>query len=200
MQSPHASPKLSPNPHLHRLVGVGGEVLGLQADEQATPQAHRHRHKQVPARRKRKDAAPRGQRVSPRVRLGLLYQQPCSTTHAKLPTCPPSCAAMTHGAAATAHEFLTTFACAPPLPSLPRPWCRPSPPCPALAAAHQLLTTLVSKGCAGSALGTCSENSAGSVPTATRYATCTHTRTHTAMRLCTRACAFGSLAFVLRDI
>jgi hypothetical protein len=34
--------------HLHRLVAVGSEVLGLQADGEAAPQAGRHAHKQVP--------------------------------------------------------------------------------------------------------------------------------------------------------
>jgi len=34
--------------HLYRLVAVGGEVLGLQADEQAAPQASGHGDEQVP--------------------------------------------------------------------------------------------------------------------------------------------------------
>jgi hypothetical protein len=36
--------------HLHGPVAVGSEVLGLQADGQAAPQAARHAHKHVPAR------------------------------------------------------------------------------------------------------------------------------------------------------
>lgn len=34
--------------HLHRLVAVGGEVLGLEANQQAAPQAGGDCHKQVP--------------------------------------------------------------------------------------------------------------------------------------------------------
>ena len=35
-------------PHLHRLVAVGGEVLGGDADDEAAPQPARHAEEQVP--------------------------------------------------------------------------------------------------------------------------------------------------------